>query len=320
VIVGAEEGSQVQRASDMPEGRPVLIVRPGDGRGRVGRESPEVVDFLRSQDVDPVVVDAVRTGEGARRAKAAIDSGERFLVAVGGDALVREVADAILASGSSGLVTMAVVAAGSGCDFVRTFGLPGDARSAAPRLLTGVSYPIDAVRVTCSGADGRPTTTHFAGLARVGFGGLAQRRAGRLPSWMGRAGYFGAFWSSVATFRPVEVHVVADERQFRGRAHDVVVGNTQHALDGIPLSPRSFPGDGVLDVLVMRGPTSDQFRLLPTMMWGEQVPSPGVVEFRVRTSLRVESSRPLWVEADTEPLGRTPAEFELLPHALLLKV
>jgi len=316
----AEEETAVPRAPAMPEGRPVLIVRPGDGRGRVGRESKEVVEFLRSQDVDPVVVDASRRGDGARRARAAIDSGERFLVAVGGDALVREVADAILGSGSAGLVTMAAVAAGSGCDFVRTFGLPGDARTAAPRLLTGVSYPIDAVRVTCRGPDGRPTTTHFAGLARVGFGGLAQRRAARLPWWIGRVRYFGAFWSSVATFRPVEVNVVADERAYHGPAHDVVVGNTQHALDGIPVSPRSFPGDGVLDVLVMRGPTSDQFRLLPKMMWGEQVPAPGVVEFRVRSSLRVESPKDLWVEADTEPLGRTPAEFELLPHALLLKV
>jgi len=298
----------------------VLICRPRDGRGRVGRELGEVVGFLRSQDVDPVVVEAPRRGEGSRRAKAAIDSGERFLVAVGGDALAREVADAILRSGAAGQVTMAVVAAGSGCDFVRTFGLPADARSAAPRLLTGVAYPIDAVRVTCRDDAGEERSTHFAGLARVGFGGLTQRRAERLPSWTGRAAYFGAFWASIATFRPVEVHVVADEREFRGPAHDVVIGNTQHALDGIAVSPRSFPGDGVLDVLVMRGPTSDQFRLLPKMMWGEQVPSPGVVELRVRATLRVDSPKALWVEADTEPLGRTPAEFELLPHALLLKV
>jgi len=298
----------------------VLIVRPGDGRGRVGRELDEIVDFLRSQDVDPVVVFAARSGEGTRRAAAAIASGERFLVAVGGDALAREVVEAIIESGSAGLVTLSVLAAGSGCDFVRTFGLPPDARSAAPRLLTGVSYPIDAVRVRCRDEAGGERTTHFAGLARVGFGGLAQRRAGRLPAWLGRAGYFTAFWSSVATFRPVDIRIVADDREYRGPAHDIVVGNTQHALDGIPVSPRSFPGDGVLDVLVMRGPTSDQFRLLPKMMWGEQVPSPGVVEFRVRTSLRVESRKPLWVEADTEPLGRTPAEFDLLPHALLLKV
>ena len=310
----------MSEVAPVPDGRPVLIVRPGDGRGRVGRESGAVIEFLRSQDVDPVVVQAARRGEGGRRARAAIDSGERFLVAVGGDGLVREVADAILGSGTAGLVTMAVVAAGSGCDFVRTFGLPGDARTAAPRLLTGVAYPIDAVRVTCRGEDGEPRTTHFAGVARVGFGGVAQRRAARLPRWMGRARYFGSFWSSVATFRPVEIRVVADEREYRGPAHDVVVGNTQHALDGIPVSPRSFPGDGVLDVLVMRGPTSDQFRLLPKMIWGEQVPGPGVVEFRVRTSLHVESPKALWVEADTEPLGRTPAEFELLPHALLLKV
>ena len=317
--MGAEKGAPASPTPSMPEGKPVLIVRPGDGRGRVGRELGDIIAFLRSQDVEPVVVPAARPGEGKRRAAAAVASGERFLVAVGGDALAREVVDAILESGAAGLVTMAVLAAGSGCDFVRTFGLPPDARSAAPRLLTGVSYPIDAVRVSCRDDAGNERTTHFAGLARIGFGGVAQRRAGRLPAWMGRGRYFTAFWSSVATVRPAEIRVVADDREYRGPAHDVVVGNTQHALEGIPVSPRSFPGDGVLDVLVMRGPTSDQFRLLPKMIWGEQVPNPGVVEFRVRVSVRVESHKPLWIEADTEPLGRTPAEFELLPHALLLK-
>jgi len=302
-----------------PTSRPVLIVRARDGRGRVGREIGQIVDFLRSQNVDPVVVDASGRGDGKRRARAAIQSGERFLVSVGGDALAREVVEAIVESNAAHVI-LSVVAAGSGCDFVRTFGLPEDARAAAPRLLTGVVYPIDAVRVTVRSGGDQKRTAFFAGLARVGFGGTAQRRAARLPEWMGRSGYFTAFWSTVATARSVDVLVVADDREYRGPAHDVVLGNTQHALDGIPLSPRSFPGDGVLDVLVMRGPTSDQFRLLPKMMWGEQVPSAGIVEFRAKRSVRVEASRPLWVEADTEPLGRTPAEFEILHEALRLKV
>jgi diacylglycerol kinase family enzyme len=124
----------------------------------------------------------------------------------------------------------------------------------------------------------------------------------------------------MATFRVPELRVTADGREFRGRAHEVIVGNTQHAHGGIAISPRSFPGDGIVDVLVMRGPRSDQYTLLPKMFWGEQLPNPGIVESRAHERIEIDGSRPVWVQADTEPLGTTPAMFEVLPEALRLKV
>jgi diacylglycerol kinase family enzyme len=34
----------------------------------------------------------------------------------------------------------------------------------------------------------------------------------------------------------------------------------------------------------------------------------------------VEASRPLWVQADGEILGTTPATFEVVPQAIRLKI
>jgi diacylglycerol kinase family enzyme len=297
-----------------------LIVRPGDGRGRVRKELPEILRVLRANDIEPMVVEAPRRGDGARRTRAALGAGGHYLVAVGGDALAREVVAAMMEEGAGKEATLSVVAAGSGCDFVKTFGLPPDAASAALRLVTGVSYPIDVVRVTCVSPHGGTIVTHFAGLAEVGLGAVATRRAARLPGWMGRARYFGSFWLTMATFRVPELRVTADGREFRGRAHEVIVGNTQHAHGGIAISPRSFPGDGIVVVLVMRGPRSDQYTLLPKMFWGEQLPNPGIVESRAHERIEIDGSRPVWVQADTEPLGTTPAMFEVLPEALRLKV
>jgi diacylglycerol kinase family enzyme len=266
------------------------------------------------------VVEAPRAGDGTRRAGEALAAGERYLVSVGGDALAREVVAAIVEHPAGPEATLSVLGAGSECDFVKTFGLPPDAATAAPRLLTGVPYPIDVVRVTCGGPRGASRVTHFAGLAEVGLGGLATRRATRFPGWMGRAGYFASFWWTLATFRVPELRVSADGREYRGRAHQVILGNTQHAHGGIAISPRSFPGDGVLDVLVMRGPRSDHYTLLPKMFWGEQLPDPGIVELRARDRVEIDGSRPVWIQADGTPLGRTPAVFEILPEALRLRV
>ena len=221
---------------------------------------------------------------------------------MGGDGLAREVVAAIMESPSAHEATLSVVGAGSDCDFVKTFGLPPDAATAVPRLLTGAEYPIDVVRVTCAAArrgHARDALRRARGGGALG-GRDAPGRAASRAGWAA-AGAFAAFWWTMATFRVPEMTVTADERSYRGRAHEVVVGNTQQARGGIRVSPRSFPGDGVLDVLVMRGPRSDQYTLLPKMFMGEQLPNPGSSSCARANASRSSGSRPLWMQADTEP-------------------
>jgi diacylglycerol kinase family enzyme len=86
------------------------------------------------------------------------------------------------------------------------------------------------------------------------------------------------------------------------------------------ISPRSYPGDGVLDVLIFRGPKSDSFTLLPKVYRGEHLPHGHIEELRVKRSLHVEADRSLPIEADGEVLGFTPATFEVLPQPILMKL
>jgi diacylglycerol kinase family enzyme len=318
--MGTEEAGREAGRGVLPEGRPLLIARPAVRWSGAGRAGAAVRDVLRQRGIAHDMVTA-GPGVGEEHARQALEAGERFLVAVGDDRLVREVVAGMMSAGREAPeATLAVLAGGFGCDFVRTFGLPGDAAAGADRLLTGVSYPIDVIRVRCRTPGGEERVTHFAGVAEIGLGGSVQRLASRLPRRLGRARFFSAFWWAQVGFRIPEMRLRGDIREYRGRVHDVILGNAQFAHGGIPVSPRSFPGDGILDVLVMRGPRSDQFTLLPRMFRGEHVPHPNVVELRVRERLSIDTDRPVWVQADTEPLGLTPATFEVLPEALRLKV
>ena len=76
---------------------------------------------------------------------------------------------------------------------------------------------------------------------------------------------------------------------------------------------------GYLDILVMKGPKSDAFTLLPRAYRGEHLPHPNIIEYRAK-QVRVETARPLWIEADGLVLGRTPATFEVVPGAIRLKI
>jgi diacylglycerol kinase family enzyme len=86
------------------------------------------------------------------------------------------------------------------------------------------------------------------------------------------------------------------------------------------VSPRSYPGDGVLDVLVFKGPKSDSFTLLPKLYRGEHLPHDHIEEFRVKQTLTIEADRPLPIEADGEVLGSTRATVDVVPHAIRMKL
>jgi diacylglycerol kinase family enzyme len=154
----------------------------------------------------------------------------------------------------------------------------------------------------------------------VGMSAAVEARAQRLPPSLGRARRFVAFWRTFAAWRMPVLRVQADTKSFDRPAFDVVVGNGQFA-GGLRLSPHSFPGDGMLDVLVFAGPRSDAVTMLPRIFRsGDHLPDPHIRELRARISVRVDADRPLTVVADGAPLGTTPATIQVLPRRLLLKL
>jgi len=303
-----------------PFGDLVVIANPRAGRGRVGQELPELERQLLARRLGYRIVETEGPGDAVRLAREALDEGHRFLVAVGGDGTVHEVVNGMLDDDRPVRedAVLGVVAAGSGCDFVRTFGLPGDAVRAAGHLEGERLYRIDVARVEYR--DGGGTAVRYVpNIAECGLGGAVVRRAERLPRWLGRSRYFWGFWLSVGSFRPAEVTVRVDRKEFTGRANNVVVANCQFYGGGMRISPRSYPGDGLLDVQISTGPKSEAFTLIPKVYRGEHVPHPHIKELRGR-EIRVEAERPLPLEGDGEALGTTPATFTVLPEVIALKI
>src|SRR5271166_813239 len=102
---------------------------------------------------------------------------------------------------------LGVVAAGSGCDFVRSFGLPGDAVQAARHLAGDRVRAIDVGSVTCTDGDAL-TTRYFVNIAEAGLGGAVVARAAglkRVGRFLGSARYATGFWLTLPGLRPAAV-------------------------------------------------------------------------------------------------------------------
>ena len=303
-------------------GELTVIVNPHAGRRHVGEEIPELERNLRARGLPYRLLRTGGPGDATRMATEALRDGSRFLVAVGGDGTVHEVVNGMFEDGHPIVddVVLGVVAAGSGCDFIRTFGLPGDATRACNHLVGENTYPLDVGRITFRASDGAERSVYFANVAEAGLGAAVTARAERMSPRLGQAKYFLGFWLVMPRFKLAHVRVQADRRTFEGPAYLVVVGNAQYYGGGMRISPRSYPGDAILDVLVFKGPKSDSFTLLPKIYRGDHVPNDHVAELRVRRELTIDADRPLPIEADGEVLGTTPATVEILAQAIRLKL
>ena len=303
-----------------PFGRLVIIANPSSGRGRSEAKLREIESMLQDWGLDYRIVRTAGPGHAAEAAAEALRGGDRFLVAAGGDGTVHEVVNGMLAGGRpvAADAVLGVLATGSGCDFVKSFGIPGDAVRATRRLTGDTVRTIDVGKVTF--ADGGATTVkYFANIAEAGLGGSVVARASRLPGVFATTRYFFGFWLTLPRFRPATVRLDADGQAFEWVAQNVVVANGRFYGGGMQISPNSRPDDGRLDVLVMTGPKSDAYTTLPKVYRGTHLPHRNIAELRV-SCVTVEADAPYPIEADGEVLGTTPATFEVIPAALRLKV
>jgi diacylglycerol kinase (ATP) len=242
-------------------------VNPKAGQGKVGAQLDAIQDALRSNDLEHRIHLTTGPGDATDAARQALEGGrERFIVAVGGDGTVNEVVNGMISDDKAIVpdAVLGVIAGGSGCDFVRTFGLPGDSVQATGHLVGENTMPLDIGKVAFVGPDGFPAIRYFANIAEVGLGASVVRRAEALPRRLGRSRYFLGFWLTLPRYKKVEAKVNAGAmKQYEGQVLLVVVANGQFYGGGMKISPRSWPTDGALDVLVFNGPKSDSFTGVP---------------------------------------------------------
>lgn len=300
----------------------LVVANPAAGRGR-GAVLPRLRAALAERGLEHSVAITRGRGHATALARAAVEEdGLRYVVAVGGDGTVHEVLNGLVdpATGprAEGLV-LGAVAAGSGSDFVRTFGLDRSPERLARHLDGDALYPIDVGRVRLTDRRGQPRAVCFANIAEAGYGGIVVDRANRLPRFLGRSRYLVGIVAAIRRFELRDVRVTLDHTEVAARYSNVVVANCQFFGGNMKVAPRALPDDGRFNVQLFRGSPKDVFLLTPRLRRGEHLPHPQIQEYQ-SSRVEVTADVPLLVEADGEVLGTTAAIFDLLPRAIALKI
>jgi len=205
-----------------------VIVNPVAGAHSTYRKWPLISRRLREVGLsfDHEYTEGV--GHAIELAREAASDGYRYLVAVGGDGTVNEVANGILSSTNLKKTTLGVVSTGTGGDFVRSVGVPRDYASACSSLTSQRRLLID-VGVVEYMNDGKTEQRFFVNGAGVGFDAEVVKATESLPKYFGgTVPYIGGLLRSLIGFKNKTVVLRVGERAETKRVLSIVVSNGRY--------------------------------------------------------------------------------------------
>ena len=284
------------------------LVNPVSGGGKAAERWAPLAAAISAAGAD-VRVELTRSREHAVDLAAAAADADRIAVAVGGDGLVRDVAEGVTMAGAvrGAPAAMGIVPAGRGNDLARGLGLPSAPDALAQLLLTAEPRPMDVIELGSTIVPGNV----YCGIDSVANSIINDNR--RIP---GALLYRIAPLRAIVTWRPAEFTLTLDGAVRTVRAHSVVVGNSGWYGRGLHIVPSARIDDGLLDVLIVGdGPRSAIASFMQQAKSGAHVHRPEVQVVQAR-EVRIEADRPVPVCGDGENLTVTPAQLRLRPAAV----
>jgi len=297
----------------------MLIVNPAAGGYSTKREWPNILEHLKEHlGLSFNYCETAYPGHAISLAKEAITKGYRFLVAVGGDGTVNEVANGILSTRNTKTM-LGVVATGGECCFADSLGISKDYYKAFSGLGSPKKRKIDvgAIRYMYQGQE---KERYFVNHADIGFGAEATRRWSHISQKSGRrlalALRFAVAARSLLNHRNITLEIEIDGKTSQMRSCEIIVVNGRYYANKMLVAPSAKLDDGLLDIVVLNNVSKlELLSIVPRTYSGTYIRHPKVVTSLVK-SVKIRSLERFYVEADGELIGEGPVSFTVLPAAL----
>jgi diacylglycerol kinase (ATP) len=300
-----------------------VIINPVAGSRRMRRRLSELELVLQSHFSDLTVCKTSGPGDAGRLAQRLCAARVELVVAVGGDGTIGEVADGILAHDGT-RPALGIISCGTGSDFARSIGQPGNLQEQVLRIVSGQRQPIDVGRVTYSNSAGQQTLRHFINVASFGLSGEtalavnSARQKSRMPS---RILFLGHTVRELIRYQFQDVVMSLDAAPpINAQIAVVAAANGRFFGSGMMVAPRARIDDGLLEYVVIRGASKPTLiRDLQLLYTGRHVGHPAVTMLRgKRLEVSALGQADVRIEIDGEAVGQLPATFEIVPQALTL--
>jgi diacylglycerol kinase (ATP) len=304
----------------MKKNRAKVIVNPAAGAHSTHRKWPGIRNLLKKAGLTFDYQFTEGKGHGIELAREASNDGYRYLIAVGGDGTIHEVANGIMLTENSKETALGIVSTGTGSDLTRTIGISADYTQACSSLTSPRRLIVD-IGVVEYGKDGQTKKRYFINSAGIGFDAETVAVTQKLPKILGGTlPYLTGLFCSFLGYRNKAITLTIGDKKQNIRVLTLVAANGRYFGGGMQIAPEAKVDDNLLDIVIIGNISKiGLLKALPLVYKGTHLSHP-LVKLEKATRIRIDSAKKFLVQADGEILGEGPASFTIIPAALSLVV
>jgi YegS/Rv2252/BmrU family lipid kinase len=297
----------------------IVIVNPNAGNGKGRKDWEKIASILNKNGIIWSQHFTGRKGHAIALGREAINSGYRKLLCVGGDGTLNEMVNGAFnqSSCSTQDITLGLIPVGTGNDWGRMFGIPLYYEAAIQIIKEEKTMLHDIGLVTCFNGNEK-NSRYFINIAGLGFESVVVKRTNiqKDKGKSGKAIYFYNLLMSLLSYKNTKAEIVIDGKEMNADIFSLNVGNGRYCGGGMRQTPLALPNDGIFDVTIIKGVGKFEIiRSLKILYDGTILSHPKIEGYKCK-NVSVTSDSLLYVEADGESLGHTPAEFSIIPSAI----
>lgn len=301
-----------------------VIVNPISGSGKGLTDIPLITKLLRESGIVFDMVFTERKYHATELVVGAVNNSYRHIIVVGGDGTLHEVVNGLFIQQKVAPVevTLAVIAAGTGNDWIRMYGIPPKHTDAIKAIVSGKTFRQDVGRVTYYESKVHQVR-YMANMAGMGFDAYVNRQYNNLKekgihtSWLYILSMIKAIFKYFSGYYEV---IIDGKRAWRGRMFTAAIGIGKYNGGGMRQTPEAISNDGLFDLTIIRRMRNINVLFNIKLLYNGQVYKlPQSKHLRGR-NVTVKSKGYATIEVDGEALGEAPFTFETIPEALTVIV
>lgn len=290
-----------------------VVVNPISGSGKGLDDFPLISKLLRDNGIRCESVFTEHKCHATELTVSAINSGYRHIIVVGGDGTLHEVVNGLFIQKVTPPedITIAVIAVGTGNDWIRMYGIPKRYSEAIRAIKEGYTFLQDVASVEYEESMYRQVR-YMANVAGLGFDAAVIKRGMNMRSKgsKGASLYIRALINTFFKYKPTGVKIWVDDRLiYNNLLFSTAIGVGKYNGGGIQQLPEAVADDGLLDITLIRPVHWWNIIFRLRRFFNGSIYTIGHVLHAQGRKIRIESSPETMLEIDGELFGVTPVEI-----------
>lgn len=305
----------------MIETKWMVLANPRAGSGKMGADWNQISDLLHENDIHFDVLFTEYRYHAVELVIASIRRGYRKFISIGGDGTINEVVNGFFLQRNevpTNELTLAVIPAGSGNDWVKMFNLSkkySEAVSAITRMNTMVQ---DICRLDLFESKVRKTR-YMINVSGIGFDAVVAGNCNRLKEKgvRGKWIYLRAGLNGLFLHRAKHYTIRVDDRIFyKGKVFSVALGIGRFCGGGMQQTPNACVDDGLVDITIIKRISKLKIVAHLKKLFDGRIFELDEVLHTTAKTISIVCTPNDFVEVDGEVIGETPYTLEIIPASL----